>query len=177
MEVAAELRKPAGRNWVGAMEGTNQLLGAVVGVIHPTTFRTGSACVQAIATGEQITKRDTLDLLTSIWTSPLPAASIINNRQTPLHRDNGATYGSMDFLTSVGPFAFGRFMTPTLGLEFLFKAGTVIGLLGRIVPHAAEAEGERMCFAQYLRENILTTLNVGQPGWVNITDLIPESSN
>ena len=71
----------------------------------------------------------------------------------------------MDTLTSVGPFQYGRFMVPTLGYQFLFGTGSLFGILGRIVPHAAEASGEQFCLAQYLRENILSTLGVEEPEW------------
>jgi hypothetical protein len=172
MEVAAELRKPVARQWLATMEETNIFLGGVIGLIHPTTFKTGASCIWAIASNGQIQKAENLPELMKIWTSPCTAASVINNRNTPIHRDNGATYGSMDFLTSVGPFSIARFMVPTLGYEFYFKSGTCIGLLGRIVPHAAEAAGERLCYAQYLRENILTTLGVDGPALVNINDLV-----
>jgi len=78
----------------------------------------------------------------------------------------------MDFLTSVGNFEYGMFSTPSLGLKFLFKSGTVIGLLGRIVPHAADVTGERFCYAQYLREVIFSPLDVQEPDFVNIQSLI-----
>jgi hypothetical protein len=171
MEVGAELRNPAGREWVTAMAETNVLLGGVAGLIHPATFQTGIACIKEIAIDGEICKRENLDELIDIWTSPCTAASVINNRNTPLHRDNGATYGSMDFLTSVGEFQHGIFETPSLGCKFLFKSGTMIGLLGRMVPHAAEVEGERLCYAQYLREVILTPLGVAGPDFVNIQKL------
>ena len=171
MEVGAELRTEEGQDWVASMSETNKLLGAVVKVIHPATFATGAACVKAIGRSEDIEKADNLQHLMKIWTSPFPAASVINNRDTPLHRDNGGTYASMDVITSVGPFQYGRFKTPSLGCEFLFGSGTVIGLLGRIVPHGAEAFGERLCYAQYLRENILATLDVEGPQLVDILDL------
>jgi len=172
MEVAAELRTPEGQRWIAEMVQVNVLLGAIVKVIHPTTFATGAECVKAIGRSNKIEKAGNLKDLMKVWTSPFPAASVINNRDTPLHRDNGATFESMDFLTSVGPFEYAKFMTPSLGCEFLFRSGTVIGLLGRIVPHAAEAVGERLCYAQYLREIILAPLNVEGPKWVNISDII-----
>ena len=171
MEVAAELRKPVARQWLDGMAGTNLLLGAVVGLIHPTSFKTGAECVSAIGNNENIQKAENLGELMKIWTSPFPAASVINNRDTPIHRDNGATYASMDCLTSVGPFAIGKFIVPAIGLEFLFRSGTVICLLGRVLPHAAEVTGERMCYAQYLRENILSTLGVAEPAFIAIQDL------
>jgi hypothetical protein len=170
MEVGAELRNPAGRQWIAAMKETNLLLGGVIGLIHPSTFASGISCIKAIGQSDEIVKREHLDELMGGWTSPCTAASVINNRDTPLHRDNGATYGSMDFLTSVREF-HGTFMAPTLGYTFSFTSGTVIGLLGRIVPHAAKVQGERLCYAQYLREIILKPLGVGQPQLVNINEL------
>jgi hypothetical protein len=154
------------------MEDTNLLLGAVLGVIHPPTFTTGSNCILGIEQSPEIAKRENLDELLEVWTSPCVAGSIINNRNTPLHRDNGASYGSMDLLASVGTFYDGRFSVPSLGYEFLFSSGTVFGLLGRIVPHAVEVTGERLCYAMYLRENILSTLGVEEPGWINIENLM-----
>jgi hypothetical protein len=171
MEVSAELRKPAMQEWVTAIEVTNLLLGGVTAVIHPTTYTTGVNCVKAIERSSSIVKTENLGDLLKVWTTPFVAASVISNRDTPLHRDNGATYGSMDVLASVGPFEHAKFMVPSLGYELLFSSGTVIGLLGRVVPHGAQASGERMCFAQYLRENILSTLRVDGPEWVNIVDI------
>jgi len=62
-------------------------------------------------------------------------------------------------------------MVPGLGYRFLFKSGTLIGLLGRIVPHAADVSGERLCYAQYLREDVLHALGVEVPDWVNVDNL------
>ena len=163
MEVAAELRKPPLQEWLAVMGETNQLIGAVVGVLNTPTFATGINCVHAIENNAQIAKRENLHNLLAVWSSPFIAASLINNRNTPLHRDNGATYASMDMLASIGPFHTGKFMVPSLGYEFLFRSGTVIGLLGRVVPHAAEVTGERLCYTLYLRENILETLGVEEP--------------
>jgi hypothetical protein len=171
MEVSAELRKPDAQDWVSAMDGTNMLLGAVTAIIHPTTFMTGVNCINAIERSSDIAKSENLPDLLKVWTAPFVAASVISNRDTPLHRDNGATYGSMDVLASVGPFEEAKFMVPSLGYQFLFGSGTVIGLLGRVVPHAAEASGERLCYAQYLRENILSSLGVDSPGLMNIVDI------
>ena len=172
MEMGAELRKPAVRNWVSVMEKSNLLLGGVIGAMNPSTFTAGVNCIKAIRSNiECIAKSENLEDLLAVWTSPLVAASVINNRNTPVHRDNGATYCSMDFLTSTGSFTKGVFMVPGLGYRFLFKSGTLIGLLGRIVPHAADVSGERLCYAQYLREDVLHALGVEVPDWVNVDNL------
>jgi len=59
----------------------------------------------------------------------------------------------------------------SLGYKFIFMSGTVIGLLGRVVPHAAQVDGERLCYAQYLREVIMTPLGVAEPTFVNLNTL------
>jgi hypothetical protein len=166
MEVAVELQKLAASAWVSTMEDTNTLLSAVLGVIHPPTFNAGVNCIKSI---EQ-SPHENLDDLLQVWMSACVASSVINNRNTPLHCDNGASYRSMDILASVGHFYNGRFMVPSLGYEFLFSSGTVFGLLRRIVLHAAEVTGERLCVVQYLRKNIFATLGVEEPEWMNIVD-------
>jgi hypothetical protein len=171
MEVAAELRKPAAPKWVSALEETTAFLGAVLGVMHPSTFQTGMNCVRAIGESDKVAKREGLDHLMSVWTSPYTTVSLINNRDTPLHRDNGGSYTVMDLLVSVGTYVTGEFNVPGLGFTFWYTPGTVIGLLGRIVRHGAAASGERLCFAQYLRENVLDDLGLSDPAWVNIDDL------
>lgn len=172
MEVSAEMRKPAGSAWIAALEETNALLGAVLGVIHPPTFTAGVNCIRNIEQSPEIAKRENLDQLVKVWTSPCIAGSIINNRNTPVHRDNGASFGSMDILASVGNFYDGQFLVPSLGYRFLFGSGAVFGLLGRIVPHAAEVTGERLCFAQYLRENVFSTLGVEEPQWIDLHNVM-----
>ena len=166
------MRRPTGSEWLASMENTNTLLGAVLGIIHPPTFTTGAKCVQAIGQRPEIMKRENLDQLLNVWTSPCVAGSIINNRNTPIHRDNRATYGSMDLLASVGQFQDGRFQVPSLGYEFLFSSGSIFGLLGRIIPHAAAVTRERVCVTQYLRENILDTLGVAEPNFIKIQDIM-----
>src|SRR5258705_11726362 len=110
MEVSAEMRNPAGQESVSAVTETNELLGAVVSIMHPARFLTGIQCIKGIHESDDIAKRDNLNELLEEWTSPFIAGSIINNRNTPLHRDNGALYSAMDTLLSVGTFQYGRFM-------------------------------------------------------------------
>ena len=160
------------QEWIAAMQETNTLIGAVAGLINPETFIAGVGSIKAIGKDNQIAKWEKLADLLAIWSSPFIATSLINNQDTPLHWDNGATYASMDILASVGPFQIGRFMVLILEYKFLFSSGTVIGLLGRVVLHVAQVTGERLCYAQYLRENILDTLAVDEPEWTNIHHLL-----
>jgi hypothetical protein len=171
MEVAAELRKPAARQWVSVMGETTALLGAILAVMHPTTFETGTRCISEIRQSEKVGKRENLEELLQDWTAPYTTVSLMSNRDTPLHRDVGGSYSVMDMLVSVGRYDKGVFTVPGLGCQFWYCSGTVIGLHGRVVQHGASSIGERLCFAQYLRENVLGKLGISDPQWVNIRDL------
>lgn len=171
MEVSAEMRKPAGAAWISAMEESNLLLGAVLGVIHPPTYKAGIQCIRQIAQQKDIAKRENLEELLRVWTSPCVAGSVMNNRNSPIHRDTGGSHCSMDLLASVGKFSEATFAVPSLGYQFCFRSGAIFGILGKIVPHGATVTGERLCYAQYLRDNIFSTLGVEQPGWMNMKDI------
>ena len=142
MEVSVEMRNPLGWQWIAAMVETNTLLRAALSIMHPPTFSTDVKCVKGIQKSNDIAKWENLNELLEVWTSPCIASSLINNWNTPLHHDNGASYGAMDTLTSVGPFQYGRFMVLSLGYQYMFGTSTMIGILGWIVPHVAEASGE-----------------------------------
>jgi hypothetical protein len=171
--VAAVLRKGPAKDWIRVVQESTALIGGAISIMHTTTYQAGIQSILAIRDHpERIAKSENLDSLLKDWTSPLTTASLINNRDSPEHRDTRATYCSMDVLASTGKYENGKFTVPGLGLTFWYRPGTVIGLLGRIVRHGATAEGERMVYTQYLRETVLETLGVPEPGHVNISQFL-----
>jgi hypothetical protein len=154
------------------MERSTAFLGAVLAVAHPATFKTGMKCVKAISESRQVAKTDQLEDLIGVWSSPYTTTSLMSNRDSPLHRDVGATPTCMDLLVSVGTYTSGEFQVSGLGLRLWYRPGTAIGLLGRVVRHGAVAFGGRLCFAQYLRESVLEALQIPTPDWVYIQDLL-----
>jgi hypothetical protein len=176
LEVGAELRRASGLAWVQSMERTTAFLGAVLAVAHPATFQTGMECVKAIGNSKKVAKTETLKDLMGVWSSPFTTTSLMSNRDSPLHRDVGASPTCMDLLVSVGSYPSGEFHVPGLGLRLWYRPGTVIGLLGRMVRHGAVAFGGRLCFAQYLRERVLQALEIPAPDWVYIQDILQTQS-
>lgn len=173
MEVAAILRNPLARQWVQQMEETFAFLGGILSIINPAQYNVGISYVEKIRSEpERIAKRNYLEYLLGTWTLPYAACSLMNNRDSPLHRDNGGGYRSMDLLTSVGKYGEGRLYLPGLGVEFWYGSGSVVGIAGRVVLHGAEANGERLCIAQYSRENVLQALGISEPEWTVIQDLL-----
>lgn len=155
------------------MAETSALLGGLMAIINPPVYEAGMKCVERISeTASQIAKNEDLEDILQSWATPFTAMSLISNRNTPLHRDNGAGYTCMDLLVSVGDYKNGWFHAPGLGFNFYYYSGTVIGINGRVVRHGGEAEGQRFCWAQYLRENVLAELKVPEPYWASLDEIV-----
>ena len=171
MELAAELRKPLLRAWLSETGETSALIGAAVSAMNPEVFSAGLKCIEKVTRNpDVVTKGQHLSEVLAMWTSPYTGFSLINNRDTPLHRDNGAGYTAMDTLLTVGEYKNGWIYLPGLGYRLFYNSGTMVMLAGRVIRHAAAADGERLCCSWYLRSNVLQALNVEEPGWVNIDD-------
>lgn len=107
------------------------------------------------------------------WTSPFTGVAVVNNRQTPVHRDHGGFRESMDILASVGPYQGGQIDFPSLNLSFAYPPGTLVGLTGRLIPHGASADGERCCFAYYLKQAVVERVIGQKVDFINIRDIMP----
>jgi len=105
---------------------------------------------------------------------PFTGLSVMNNRQTPTHHNNGGGHRWMDVLASVGPYLAGWLHLPGLGYQMMYKSGTVVGLTGRVVLHGAHANGQHACFAFYFCENVMKALGIPSPAWAKIGGNGPE---
>jgi len=168
MEVSKEMRRQEAQKWLEEISDTSALMGGLTALINPEVYRAGMECLEAISLNpEMIAKNDDLLKILSYWTSPYLAISLISNRNSPLHRDNGGGYSTMDLLVTLGKYRQGWFHVPGLGYNLSYNSGTVIGICGRVVRHGATAEGERLVLAQYLKANMLRELGIKEPDWVN----------
>lgn len=171
MEVSKELRTPRGLYWIKQMQETSALLGAAVRIMHPSLYVSGIKAIRGIHSGEiPVDKSEGLAEVLRFWSSPFTGLSLMNNRQTPLHRDSLGCNEWMDLLATVGPYTEGLLEMPGLGLEFEYRSGTVVGVSGRAVRHGAQANGERLCYAYYMRENVMKAHGL-QAEFANIADI------
>ena len=162
----------AGLQWIESMQVSSALLGALVAVMNPEVYNTGVRCIQAFNDDpDMVAKSGQLQELLEVWSSPYPVVSLISNQDSPLHRDNGGDYSSMDLLASVGDYVNGRFNVPGLGPDLLYSSGTVIGVASWVVHHRATARGQQLCLAMWLQQNVLASSNIPAPDWVQIQDL------
>jgi len=101
-----------------------------------------------------------------LWTSIFNGVQIISNRETPIHRDFQSRPEWYDLLVTVGPYKDTVFELPGIGIRFAYNSGTVIGLSGKVLRHGVtETEGERICLAYYMRENVQRRLGTNLASW------------
>ena len=171
LEVSAELKTVEGLSWIEAASESSALVGAAMSVIHPELFKMGTAGIRALNEPGTVNKAETLPQILKHWSAPFTGLSLMNNRMTPAHRDNGGGYRWMDLLLTVGKYRRGLLDLPGLGVKVLYSAGTAVAVSGRVIRHAASAEGERLCIAYYMRENVVKKLNLDDPSWAHIRDI------
>jgi hypothetical protein len=106
----------------------------------------------------------------SLWSSSYSALTTIVNRVTPRHRDHGGAPTHLDTLVSAGRHEGAYLEVPDLGLRLKYDPGTVVIIAGRILSHRVPmwAEGERICFAYYMKDNVHEHYRVGRPGWAQL---------
>lgn len=173
MEVSAELRTDPTMQWMTAMSDTFTLLGGLTSILNPHVFKAGMEIIRAIhTTPEIVQKRESLQEILGVWSTPFTALSLMNNRKTPVHRDNGSGFTANDMLMTIGPYNNGILDIPSLGCHFRYDSGTVVSFSGRLLTHAASADGERLCIAQYLRESVLQSFEIEDHMWTTIADIV-----
>jgi hypothetical protein len=153
------------------MAESSTLLSSILRVIHPDLFFMGLVTMKKMGS-----KADPPEVL-RLWYSLFNGVQIISNRETPVHRDHNSRWEWYDLLTSVGPYKNAILVFPGLGLTFQYDSGTVLGICGRLIRHGvSEAEGERICVAYFMRENVQKRLETRYAGW-NKWDSYRESAS
>ena len=103
------------------------------------------------------------------WQSVYTGIAIISNRITPAHRDSKGKPEWFDLLMNyAGDETQPKLLIHDLGLELNYSSGTVVGLCGTIFEHEVRAwgDGDRVCYAHFMREAVRKRLEAEDPGWV-----------
>jgi hypothetical protein len=149
-----------GKDWLKAISDTSFLLSSIIRIMHPQMFQMGLEAMNKLQDQEDL--QEVLEL----WTSIFNGVQIISNRETPVHRDFQTRPEWYDLLVTVGPYQNIFFELPGIGIRFVYNSGTVIALSGKVLRHGVmEADGERICTAYYMRENVQRRLGTCFAGW------------
>jgi len=171
-EISATLKpqkiKEGTAKWLTEAAESFALMGAFLWIIHPELYLTGRRVFHTMAQHPTMVREGiaVLDVL-SYWTSPFSGYSIISNRMTPFHRDNYSRSSWYDFLIPLGPYSGARLVFANLNVEVQYDSGTMVAFLGKILRHAVPpTEGDRVCIAQYMRDNVHARAGVPAPSYV-----------
>uniref|UniRef100_A0A8H8CDQ2 2OGFeDO JBP1/TET oxygenase domain-containing protein n=2 Tax=Psilocybe cubensis TaxID=181762 RepID=A0A8H8CDQ2_PSICU len=118
LEVSADLTHPDGLSFIAGLMTTSALIGAILSIIHPAQFRAGIEFLERISSQPEIIhKAELLKHILTFWTSPFGVISVISNRDTPFHRDNGSCHPWYDLLMPLGNYENGRIELPGVGIS------------------------------------------------------------
>jgi hypothetical protein len=110
------------------------------------------------------------------WQSVYNGISIISNRQTPFHRDSkGRPEWYNTLINYSGTGGRPRLVLKDLGMDLEYLSGTVVGFCGSILQHGVGTwgNGDRVCYAHFMRESVRKCLDMPPAGWVDQTMHLP----
>ncbi|KAH9476467.1 hypothetical protein JR316_0010379 [Psilocybe cubensis] len=172
LEVSLDLCNPIGQEFIRDTTTSSALLGAILSIIHPEQYRAGMKFLQRLAAEpELVHKAEILKQILTIWSSPFGVMTVISNRDTPYHRDNGSCYSWYDFLMPLGKGEHGRLELPGLGLRYKYDPMTLVAITGRLLQHGAVCDGDRAVIVYYMRRTVFEELGVQEAGWSTTYDL------
>lgn len=108
------------------------------------------------------------DVVAQDWQSVYSGISVISNRISPAHRDLS---GRLEWYDTLANYYNGA-STPLLsikdlGLTLEYSSGTVAAFCGTVLEHEVKpwGDGDRICYAHFMRENARERLKVPPAGW------------
>ena len=139
------------------------ILSAILGVIHPQLYQAGRETLNRLRQNPEIERQDVLQK----WTSVFNGVSVICNRTSPAHRDSESRHHWYDLLATLGPYRNCNLELPGLGLSLEYGPGAVVGLSGMMLEHeVARFDGERACYAYFMKDNIHEWAGVPGGTWM-----------
>lgn len=109
-----------------------------------------------------------------VWPSEFSGLEVIVNRETPNHRDPGASPSFYDLLVSLGKGHRAVLALPDLGAELAYYPGTMVYILGKVLEHGVPqwGDGERIVIAHFVKDKVHDRLGVPRPKFPNQRDFL-----
>ena len=162
-EVSVNFKSPAASRWLDAISESNAIISAILAVIHPALYDAGWETAKRLKRTSEIGPQDVL----TRWASVFSGVGVISNRSTPPHRDMGSRCHWYDILVTLGKYRNCNLELPGLGISLEYGPGTVVGISGKTLEHAVpNFEGDRVCYAYFMRDNVHEWANVPASDWM-----------
>jgi hypothetical protein len=162
-QVSTDFAKPTALEWLDAISQLNSILSAILAVIHPDLHCAGQETMNRLRQHDKIQPQDVLHQ----WTSAFNSVSVICNHRTPLHWDGKTRKQWYNLLVTLGRYRNCNLDLPGVGHSLEYCPGTVVGLLGLTLEHAVDNfEGERVCYAYFMRDRVHEWAQVPGKDWM-----------
>jgi hypothetical protein len=161
LKPSRNLGKKAATDWLAKMAPLEMEYSLILGLTH---LALAAAATEAKA--RLLSQPHTFES-TSLWPSIFTGIAVIVNRLTPEHKDSGGMHLWYDLLVSAGDAKGVVLKMPELGAEIRYKPGTIVLLCGKSLIHSVDSwgEGDRICLAHFLKENVFKRLEIEEVGW------------
>ena len=132
-----------------------QLFNSILAAASPEQYSTGFRAIEAV-------KSLNLHNHSALWPSVYSGLTVIADRETPLHRDDGASISHFDLLFSAGVHNKAELRLPDVGTVLDYDPGTVVLLAGRALAHSVPRTwvGHRVCWAHYMKDKVHDKLGI-----------------
>lgn len=159
---STDLRHPAVEDYLQLCGQVEALCNTVTAVVSPQMYDSGLAAMELIKDGHEMHHTHAHQLM---WPSMWSGASVIVNRETPDHRDPGASPSTYNLLVAGGTHTECSMRLPDLGATLRYLPGTLVAVSGKII-HCGVPQwvgGERFCIAHFIKDAVLDRLEQKRP--------------
>jgi hypothetical protein len=149
------------------MTVTEQLFSAITSIIAPDQYLAGAESVSMLKNMVQTPNP-------VVWPSVFSGIEVIVNRETPYHRDPGASPSVYDLLVSLGRAHKAILDIPDLGAQLRYPPGTMAYILGKVLEHGVPGwgDGERMVIAHFVKDKVHDKQGISRPKFVVARDFL-----
>ena len=159
LKVSVSFRNPAALDWLDAISESNVILSAILAVIHPKLYNAGWETIKHLK-DPKICPWDILNQ----WASVFSSVAVISNCITNPHQDLGSRDNWYDILASCQDCSLKLL---GLGISLKYGPGMVVGVAGKVLEHEVPSfEGDRVCYAYFMRDNVHEWANVACCDWM-----------
>lgn len=164
--------------WVAAAKEWEWLVNYAVMLIASRFHRECSAAVAMVKARQEDLQPQYIQNVRN-WPSIFSGISVICNRETPAHIDNRGYDPAFDVLLTGGTYKTAWLVLEEIGGEFFYPPGTFVALNGRVFKHAVDDwdEGDRICYAHFVRDDVHAVLGCERAPWVNLSDFAQSMSD
>lgn len=106
------------------------------------------------------------------WPSSFTGITVISNRETPSHQDTGTFDAAYDILLTGGEYSDCTLRLEDIDGHFEYGPGALVAICGRVLRHEVLkwSGKDRICYAHYLKDDVLLKNECPRSGWVNFSD-------